>query len=212
MLGALRHEWSPAAMIVSFKLETDIQILLQKVRDGAGFPPQSAVLCCSGGALPACQSAESLHTLSRTARQAYGAIEAYGVHLVVANELHSRKDHVWLVAQRVRRVGQAVKVHSALATDKHQQHGCLSGAIGPTHVRVNTLHLVASARCAYCLLSRLCPLPSPSGPQDGAQVVQQIERPADIAEIETLLVSEVVAAHKQHMQQQQQPEQQQQAR
>lgn len=32
MLGALRHEWSPAAMVVSFKLETDIQILLQKAR------------------------------------------------------------------------------------------------------------------------------------------------------------------------------------
>jgi hypothetical protein len=29
--------------------------------------------------------------------QAYGAIEAQGVHLVVANELHSRKDQVWLV-------------------------------------------------------------------------------------------------------------------
>ncbi|PRW20971.1 phosphopantothenate--cysteine ligase 2-like isoform X1 [Chlorella sorokiniana] len=103
MLGALRHEWSPAAMVVSFKLETDIQILLQK---------------------------------------AYGAIEAYGVHLVVANELHSRKDRVWLVSQR-----------------------------------------------------------------DGVQAVQQIERPADVAEIETLLVSEVVAAHRQHMQQQQ-PQQQ----
>lgn len=34
--------------------------------------------------------------------QAYGAIEAYGVHLVVANELHSRKDRVWLVSQQVR--------------------------------------------------------------------------------------------------------------
>ncbi len=33
--------------------------------------------------------------------QAYGAIDAYGVHLVVANELHSRKDRVWLVSQQV---------------------------------------------------------------------------------------------------------------
>lgn len=39
MLGALRHEWCPTAMVVSFKLETDIQILLQKVgRDGNGRP------------------------------------------------------------------------------------------------------------------------------------------------------------------------------
>lgn len=33
--------------------------------------------------------------------QAYSAIEAYGVHLVVANELHSRKDRVWLVSRQV---------------------------------------------------------------------------------------------------------------
>lgn len=39
--------------------------------------------------------------LPHTTTQAYGAIEAYGVHLVVANELHSRKDRVWLVTQRV---------------------------------------------------------------------------------------------------------------
>ena len=41
-------------------------------------------------------------------RQAYGAIEAYGVHLVVANELHSRKNRVWLVAQQVRPLGRQV--------------------------------------------------------------------------------------------------------
>ena len=39
--------------------------------------------------------------------------------------------------------------------------------------------------------------------QDGAQAVQQIERPADVEQIETLLVAEVVAAHTRHMQQQQ---------
>jgi hypothetical protein len=32
MLQALRHDWAPAAMIVSFKLETDESILLAKVR------------------------------------------------------------------------------------------------------------------------------------------------------------------------------------
>ncbi|KAL4424661.1 hypothetical protein ABPG77_004468 [Micractinium sp. CCAP 211/92] len=61
MLGALRQQWCPQSMVVSFKLETDQRILLKK---------------------------------------AYGAIEAYGVHLVVANELHSRKDRVWLVSQQ----------------------------------------------------------------------------------------------------------------
>ncbi len=32
MLGALRQQWCPQSMVVSFKLETDQQILLKKVR------------------------------------------------------------------------------------------------------------------------------------------------------------------------------------
>ncbi len=32
MLGTLRHEWAPQAFVVSFKLETDEGILIQKVR------------------------------------------------------------------------------------------------------------------------------------------------------------------------------------
>lgn len=32
MMHALRHDWAPTAMIVSFKLETDESILLAKVR------------------------------------------------------------------------------------------------------------------------------------------------------------------------------------
>lgn len=31
MLGVLRHEWAPDAFFVSFKLETDHDILLDKV-------------------------------------------------------------------------------------------------------------------------------------------------------------------------------------
>lgn len=31
MLGSLRHDWAPEAFIVSFKLETDDGILIQKV-------------------------------------------------------------------------------------------------------------------------------------------------------------------------------------
>jgi phosphopantothenate-cysteine ligase len=47
----VRHDWAPQAFLVSFKLETDPSILLDKAR---------------------------------------GAIRAYGVNAVVANELHSR--------------------------------------------------------------------------------------------------------------------------
>ncbi|KAI3430736.1 hypothetical protein D9Q98_009149, partial [Chlorella vulgaris] len=62
MLSTIRRCWCPAAMLVSFKLETDEQLLLRK---------------------------------------ACGAVEGQGIHLVIANELHSRKDRVWLVQQAV---------------------------------------------------------------------------------------------------------------
>ncbi|CAN0070728.1 unnamed protein product, partial [Phaeothamnion confervicola] len=57
-LGLVRADWAPAAFCVSFKLETDEDILLQKARQ---------------------------------------AIQRYDVHLVVANELHTRYDRVVLV-------------------------------------------------------------------------------------------------------------------
>jgi len=59
LLGVLRKEWAPNAMVVSFKLETDHNILIKKAKD---------------------------------------AITKYGVHLVVANELHSRYEEVFLVS------------------------------------------------------------------------------------------------------------------
>ncbi|KAK9813822.1 hypothetical protein WJX73_000218 [Symbiochloris irregularis] len=58
MLGVLRHHWAPEAFIVSFKLETDERILMDKAR---------------------------------------GAMERYGVHVVVANTLQDRKERVQLV-------------------------------------------------------------------------------------------------------------------
>ena len=36
MLGTLRSSWAPEAFVVSFKLETDTAILVQKVRLGIG--------------------------------------------------------------------------------------------------------------------------------------------------------------------------------
>ncbi len=57
-LGTLRTKWAPKAMVVSFKLETDQALLIEKSRK---------------------------------------AILDYGVHMVVANELHTRKDVVYLV-------------------------------------------------------------------------------------------------------------------
>ncbi|RLN36629.1 hypothetical protein BBJ28_00020689 [Nothophytophthora sp. Chile5] len=60
MLGVLRHTWAPQAFVVSFKLETDWEILRQKAKQ---------------------------------------AITKYAMHLVVANELHSRFDEVLLVTE-----------------------------------------------------------------------------------------------------------------
>ncbi|GFH25304.1 DFP domain-containing protein [Haematococcus lacustris] len=60
MLGLLTRQWCPAAMVVSFKLETDTHILVAK---------------------------------------ASAALQAYGVHAVVANLLETRKDRVLLVTR-----------------------------------------------------------------------------------------------------------------
>ncbi|KAJ1421930.1 DNA/pantothenate metabolism flavoprotein [Ochromonadaceae sp. CCMP2298] len=59
-LLALTKQWAPHSYVVSFKLETDHDILMDK---------------------------------------AWGAIERYGVHLVVANQLHERFDQCFLVSR-----------------------------------------------------------------------------------------------------------------
>ncbi|KAE8983668.1 hypothetical protein PR003_g23820 [Phytophthora rubi] len=61
MLGVLRHTWAPQSFVVSFKLETDWDILRKKAKQ---------------------------------------AIAKYAMHLVVANELHSRFDEVLLVTDK----------------------------------------------------------------------------------------------------------------
>ena len=58
MLGKLTKEWAPDCFMVSFKLETDMDLVISKAR---------------------------------------AAIDKYGVHLVVANQLQTRRDVVYLV-------------------------------------------------------------------------------------------------------------------
>lgn len=65
-LGTLRRAWAPHAAVVSFKLETDEGILMDK---------------------------------------AGGALNKYGVHAVVANLLHTRKDRVWVVRRKDKEEG-----------------------------------------------------------------------------------------------------------
>ena len=104
-LGTLRRQWAPQAMIVSFKLETDHELLLAK---------------------------------------AAKSVSEYSVHMVVANELHSRKDVVFLVSPLGRKNENLGK----------EEHGAW---------------------------------------------VQRVERPKNDPIIETLLVGEIIAAHKLHM-------------
>ncbi|KAF4029371.1 DNA/pantothenate metabolism flavoprotein domain-containing protein [Phytophthora infestans] len=61
MLGVLRHNWAPQSFVVSFKLETDWDILRKKAKQ---------------------------------------AIAKYAMHLVIANELHSRFDEVLLITDQ----------------------------------------------------------------------------------------------------------------
>ncbi|KAL4854319.1 Phosphopantothenate--cysteine ligase 1 [Chlorella vulgaris] len=104
MLGTLRRCWCPAAMLVSFKLETDEQLLLRK---------------------------------------ATSAVEGQGVHLVVANELHSRKDRVWLVQQ-------AAAAQQQVAASQQQAAGMAVQKIErPPHVAVIEELLVAEVVASH---------------------------------------------------------------
>ena len=47
MLGELRHSWAPEAFVVSFKLETDDDILIQKVCNGTLCSFMTLVQLCS---------------------------------------------------------------------------------------------------------------------------------------------------------------------
>lgn len=121
--------------------------------------------------------------------QAYGAIASYGCHLVVANELHSRKDRVWLVAQQARGggggqgegKGAGGAVHSARIQSERPRRctvePCLNSAADLTGPHRASLPAV----------------------QGGKEHVRQIDRPPEVPIIEELLVAEIVTAHRQHM-------------
>ncbi|TMW56850.1 hypothetical protein Poli38472_006860 [Pythium oligandrum] len=61
LLGVMRHDWAPQAFFVSFKLETDWDLLRKKAKM---------------------------------------SVDKYGMHLVVANELHTRFDEVLLITDK----------------------------------------------------------------------------------------------------------------
>jgi phosphopantothenate---cysteine ligase (ATP) len=79
LLGVLRHDWAPHAFFVSFKLETDWELLRRKAKM---------------------------------------AIDKYAMHVVVANELHTRFDEVLLITatdeRTVERAADADGIEGAL--------------------------------------------------------------------------------------------------
>lgn len=101
------------------------------------------------------------------------------MQLVVANELHSRKDRVWLVQQAA-----ADQVRSAAAAPRRR-------AAAMPAVRLPAL----AGGPATCLcVSRFRPTL-----QGGGMAVHKIERPPHVAVIEMLLVGEVVGSHRRFM-------------
>ncbi|EFJ50517.1 hypothetical protein VOLCADRAFT_103968 [Volvox carteri f. nagariensis] len=137
MLGALVSEWAPGAFVVSFKLETDQRILVDKANT---------------------------------------ALQRYGVHLVVANLLHNRKDIVTLVEPAVQ--GAAARHGGADGT------GCGGGSSGSGSGSAVHGHTVAE---------------DGKGDRGGGGAaaadgvyVTEIRRPAEEPNIERLLVAEAI--------------------
>mmetsp|Transcript_13025 Transcript_13025/g.15810 ORF Transcript_13025/g.15810 Transcript_13025/m.15810 type:complete len:325 (-) Transcript_13025:942-1916(-) len=86
LLGVLKKQWAPESMVISFKLETDHNILIQKAK---------------------------------------GAIDKYGVDLVVANELHTRYEEVFIVSgekeEKISR-GESIELEIELVHTLAQRH------------------------------------------------------------------------------------------
>ncbi|GLI60451.1 hypothetical protein VaNZ11_002608 [Volvox africanus] len=136
MLGVLAREWVPQAFVVSFKLETDQRILVDKA---------------------------SL------------ALQRYGVHLVVANLLHNRKDVVTLVEPSAGQAHRAVGSQSSSAVDDGNQD---NGGDGEGEGEGDGGGGVEGGIAAV-----------------GARVTE-VRRPAADSDIERLLVAEVAARHR----------------
>lgn len=113
-----------------------------------------------------------MHTL-----QASGALQRYGMHLVVANLLHNRKDIVTLVEPAPQQPAQSVHSEQVVShEDEGQIQSSTNAAAAAPDAPVTQLALQSNIQAT------------------------RIERPADELDIERLLVHEVVQRHKAHQQ------------
>ena len=237
MLAALRQTWAPRAFVVSFKLETDESIVLQKVRtppashessaseEHAASPhivaagSANACFCgmdCGVDLHPAgrCKTSETYsnvcHTHAmvssahawqccacgmsieccvmkrRSMMQAEGALEKYGVHVVVANVLTTRKDRVWLIRRGDGSTGGAQDADSSRKGDSALSKG------GRSKTADGAL-LCAAGDSAEARVHNV------GAPQSGKSLVQVIDRPAGEDCIEKQLVSRIARLHSSYL-------------
>lgn len=121
-LSALKAEWCPDALIVSFKLETDQSILMKKVLDAtlsmAAPAPLVSFVIRSLRLFHPIVSVVLIISEKRNWKQATGAIQKYGVDFVIANLLQTRNSEVG-----VRRCG----VMTGVSCAGRRGYGCLCG-------------------------------------------------------------------------------------
>ena len=171
MLGTLHHDWCPRAMVVSFKLETEEHLLVKKVRKWACIKRLGGSSCL----LPVPRGLPCCWCRSIARRHA----------LVHAGP----RGHP--AARRAAGCGQHAAHAQGPGVPGERSGGrCVSGLF-----RGKRGHPAAADR-PCCMHHHIPPWRAAQG---GEARVQLIERPADVPEIERLLVAEVVAAHQRHL-------------
>ena len=108
MLGVLRHKWAPQSFVVSFKLETDRDILCKKAKQ---------------------------------------SIDKYAMHVVVANELHSRFNEVLLITDMEERLISRPEEDADI-------EGILMEALARLHYQYIASHDISIPEEVGCRVSR----------------------------------------------------------
>jgi hypothetical protein len=155
LLGVLTRCWCPRAFVVSFKLETDQAILIDKAR----APPVKLLRLQAIGRAhrlpPDRPKVELRLTASLRACvalcpvQASGALARYGVHLVVANLLHNRKDVVTLVEPGVAATAAGVEGQAGTLADGSARAEEIRRPAGDTDIERLLVAAVAARHRAF---------------------------------------------------------------
>ena len=123
--------------------------------------------------------------------QAEGAIKKYGVHVVVANLLATRKDRVWLIRQGAASSGSATTVESSREGDSKPGDCDQSRSEAADRSPPSTACDDAGEQQSRCQ--------NGAAPQPSKFVIQVIDRPAGEDCIEIQLVSRVARLHSSYL-------------